>query len=97
MTPRLRTEEPHALARAALDDVLLPGLDVVDVWRERHPEARQYTWFRRGGARLDAARVDYALVSKKILPRVSAAEIHDAPEARFSSDHAPITIDVTLG
>ena len=42
----------------------------VDVWRERHPNEPGYTWFNRRGRALDAARVDYILVSEDLVPRV---------------------------
>jgi exodeoxyribonuclease-3 len=94
--PRLRTEEPHATARAAFNDVFMPSLDVVDVFRELHPEAKKYTWFRRGARRLDAARVDFALVSRSLLPRVQEADIDERPEARLKSDHAPLWVTLAL-
>ena len=37
--PRLRTEEPHARARAELNARLTRG-GFVDIWRERHPNER---------------------------------------------------------
>jgi len=94
--PRLRTEEPHATARAAFNDVFMPSLDVVDAFRELHPDAKKYTWFRRGARRLDAARVDFALVSRTLLPRVLEADIDERPEARLKSDHAPLWVTLAL-
>ena len=62
--PRLRTEEPHALARTQFNE-LISALDVADVFRERNPELRKYSWFRHGVPQgRDAARVDFALVSR---------------------------------
>jgi exodeoxyribonuclease-3 len=93
--PRLRTEPPHAAARAMLNDRLMPELDVVDVFRELHPEARKYTWFNRVAAkygRLDAARVDYALISRSLLPDVVAADVPQEQDARAGSDHAPVQL-----
>jgi exodeoxyribonuclease III len=87
--PRLRTEEPHALARKQFNELLIPTLEVVDVFRHLHPEARKYTWFRRSRT-LDAARVDFALVSSALLSRVTEADIRE--HDRFGSDHAPITL-----
>lgn len=94
--PRLRTEEPHALARRLFNDVFMPSLDVVDAFRELHPDARKYTWFRRHvpPPRLDAARVDFALVSRSLLPRVVEADVDERPEARGASDHAPLWIAI---
>jgi exodeoxyribonuclease-3 len=95
--PRLRIEEPHATARAAFNDRFLPALDLVDIFRALHPEARQYTWFnpRARVGRLDAARVDFALVGESLVPYVAEAGIDDSAEARDGSDHAPLWI--TLG
>lgn len=91
--PRLRTEEPHALARAQLNDEIMPALDVVDIFRELHPAAKKYTWFNRRARRLDAARVDYALISRALVPRVVAADVDELPP---HGDHAPLwlTLDI---
>ena len=89
--PRLRTEEPHASARSDFNArMAVEGF--VDIWRERHPEERAYTWFNRRARRLDAARVDYVLVSSDLAPRVRAAEILDL--LRWS-DHAPVLVEVS--
>jgi exonuclease III len=93
--PRLRTETPHQAARAMLNEVFIPALDVEDAFRALNPEARAYTWFNRIAARygrLDAARVDYALVSKSLLPAISGADILQEQALRLGSDHAPITL-----
>jgi exodeoxyribonuclease III len=88
--PRLRMEEPHAQARAELNARI--GADgFVDIWRERHPDARAYTWFNRRARGLDAARVDYILVSADLAPRVRSAEILDLLPW---SDHAPVRVEL---
>lgn len=88
ITPRLRTEEPHALARAQLNDLLVAS-GMHDIWRERNPTTHNYTWFNARSRRLDAARVDYILVSEELLPRVEEAGIL---AERAGSDHAPLTL-----
>ena len=90
--PRLRTEEPHARARREFNEEILPALDVVDVFRALHPTARKYTWFNRHARRLDAARVDYALVSRAL--DVTGADIDETRAHRFGSDHAPLWIEI---
>lgn len=92
--PRLRREPPHATARAEFNEALMPRLDVVDAFRELHPEARAYTWYNRRAPPgvLDAARVDFALVSRALLPRVREASVLSDPALRFGSDHAPIAL-----
>ena len=88
--PRLRTEEPHARARADLNARLISD-GFVDVWRERHARERAYTWFNRRARGLDAARVDYILVSEDIVPRVRTADILDLLPV---SDHAPTRVEL---
>lgn len=95
-TPRLRTEEPHATARAELNSRFDKDR-WIDVYRARHPTTRAYTWFgktRRG--QLDAARVDYAIVAVELDPRVQDAVILGEERLRPGSDHAPIQIDLAL-
>jgi exodeoxyribonuclease III len=94
--PRLRTQEPHALARKAFQENFVEPLNLIDCFRQTHPEARQYTWFnpRTPKDRMDAARVDFALVSAGLANRVDAADIDESAQARFPSDHAPITLQL---
>jgi exodeoxyribonuclease III len=92
--PRLRTEEPHARARRELNEKIIPALDVVDAFRALHPTERKYTWFNKWSRRLDAARVDYALVSRSLA--VEAADIDEARAHRFGSDHAPLWLTLRL-
>jgi exodeoxyribonuclease III len=87
--PRLRTEEPHASARADLNE-RITAAGFVDIWRERHPADRAYTWFNRRARGLDAARVDYVLVSDDLSRKVRAAEIYGLLPW---SDHAPISVE----
>lgn len=94
VTPRLRIEEPHATARRRFNDEFMTTLDLADVFRERNPEARAFTWFNRRARHPDAARVDYALVASELVPRVTDAEILSAPNLRVGSDHAPISIAI---
>jgi exodeoxyribonuclease-3 len=94
VTPRLRTEAPHARARAELDEAFTRD-GWVDVFRVAKPEARAYTWFgRTRGGGLDAARVDYFVVNAEAKHRVVDVGILDAPGLRPRSDHAPLFLDL---
>ena len=88
--PRLRTEEPHARARAEFNARMVAE-GFVDIWRERHPTERAYTWFNRRARGLDAARVDYVLVSSDLALRIRAADI--LPLLPWS-DHAPVVVEL---
>ena len=65
----------------------------IDIWRSLHESERGYTWFKRGSRTLDAARVDYILVSQDLAPAVRSAEIL---ELLPHSDHAPIAVELTV-
>lgn len=97
-TPRLRSEEPHATARRRFNEEFVGGLDLVDILRERNPELRAYTWFNRRArsGRLDAARVDFALLSRSLADDVIDVGIDPDPEARPGSDHAPLWVSLRL-
>lgn len=97
--PRLRTEQPHATSRAQLNE-RIEELGFVDVFRALHPTAKKYTWFARGAAargRVDGARVDYALASKSLAPRVTEADIDESRANTVGTDHAPLSIEITSG
>jgi len=95
-TPRLRTEEPHATARRRFNEEFIGGLDLVDVFRERHPDTRAYTWFNKRARRLDAARVDFVLASRALVPQVVDCGIDEEAGARPGTDHAPVWVELDL-
>lgn len=88
--PRLRTEAPHAQARAELN-ALLDETGFVDIWRHLHPDERGYSWFNPRARTLDAARVDYIVISPDLIPRVASATI--LPRQPWS-DHAPLALEL---
>lgn len=91
-TPRLRTEEPHATSRAHFQKNLVEALDVVDVFRALYPEAKAYSWFNLRARHLDAARVDFALLSRSRMADVIDATIDESALASLGSDQAPIHV-----
>lgn len=71
-------------------------LGLVDSFRHFHPETIKYTfWNQRLRARLTNAgwRIDYFLVDKRLIEKVTVAEIHDQVEG---SDHCPIELQIEL-
>lgn len=70
---------------------------LVDVFRERNPGVEGlYTWWTaRGGARSRNIgwRIDIALVSRTLVPRVTDAQIH--PRV-LGSDHCPVSVDLDV-
>lgn len=63
---------------------------LIDVWRHRYPAARAYTCHSTSHATM--SRIDYILVSKTLLPKVTGVGF--APRAL--SDHSPCWILASL-
>lgn len=80
--------------RSAFGKLLDAGF--VDTYRYLHPDTVKYSWWSyRFHARENNAgwRIDYFLVSKRLIEKVKDAEIHNEI---FGSDHCPITLDIDL-
>ncbi len=78
--------------RTALKALLDSGF--ADTFRRLHPEAIEYSWWSyrfKARERNAGWRIDYFLVSERLLPRVSAAEIHGEI---MGSDHCPVLVEI---
>lgn len=69
----------------------------VDVWRSRHPDAREYSWYtKRAGQPLNGFRIDLALASPALDSRIANASYEHEPrlvEPRLS-DHSALVLDL---
>jgi exodeoxyribonuclease-3 len=66
----------------------------IDSFRALHPETVKYSWWSyRGGARERNVgwRIDYFLVSEKLMPTVNKAQILNEI---YGSDHCPVAIEI---
>ena len=64
----------------------------VDSWREQNPGVVKYSWWsmRSGGrAKNIGWRLDYHLVSRRLMDRVASTEIHNEV---YGSDHCPVSL-----
>ena len=79
--------------RGKLEELLSAGF--ADSFRRLHPDARdRYSWwsFRtRARERNVGWRIDYFLISERLLPRVRTADILDEV---LGSDHCPVLLDL---
>ena len=78
--------------RTALKALLDSGF--ADTFRRLHPDAVEYSWWSyrfKARERNAGWRIDYFLVSERLLPRIGAAEIHGEI---FGSDHCPVLIEL---
>ena len=75
---------PHTLATLTQD------LNLVDIWRSRHPHERSYTWSRANGQ--VGSRLDMFWLSSSMVPNVN--EISILPY--FNSDHSYVYLSFSL-
>ena len=75
---------PHTLATLTSD------MDIIDIWRMRHPTERSYTWSRAGGQ--VASRLDMIWISSSLVPFVR--EVSILPY--FRSDHSYVYLSFSL-
>ncbi len=73
----------------------LLGAGFADTFRRLHPDARDaYTWWSfRANARANNVgwRIDYFIVSERLLPKVTGASIHPGVTG---SDHCPVGLEI---
>lgn len=86
----------HDDIRAKLRDLMSLGLH--DAFREKHPEAKEFSWwdYRMGAYKRNwGLRIDLALVTPSLLPRVTDVRIDRTPrELDRPSDHTPVIVDI---
>lgn len=72
----------------------LLAADFVDTFRILHPDTKRYTWWSHWGKSREnniGWRIDYFFISKRLLPHLKSAEIH---ESIPGSDHCPVSIEM---
>jgi len=69
---------------------LMNSLDLVDIWRLKHPTDRQYTFFSH--VHNSYSRIDFFLVDFKVASCVTSMKHHN----RIISDHSAVTISLDL-
>ncbi len=86
----------HDDIRAKLRDLMSLGLH--DAFREKHPDAKEFSWwdYRMGAYKRNwGLRIDLALVTPSLLPRVTDVRIDRTPrELDRPSDHTPVIVDI---
>lgn len=83
--------------RASVREIIARG-ELADVYRRLHPDERGYTcWDQREGhyARDFGLRIDLALASEHLTPRVRRCEVnHTYRQGHKPSNHAPLEIEL---
>ncbi len=83
--------------RERLDEIQAAG-ELVDAYRELHPQDVQYTWwdYRAGHFHKGLGlRIDLALISRELRPRLTGCGIYrDYRKGSKPSDHAPLALEL---
>ena len=82
--------ENNTRARAAVKD-MMSDMGLVDIYRERNPEERRYTW-RVGSPVVKQARLDRFLISSCLEGYVGKTDIQPG----YRSDHSLITLELDI-
>ncbi len=84
-------DEPGATDRTApfMDKILAAGFQ--DVWRDRFPEGREFSWYSHRG---NGFRVDHAFASPRLAPRIGDVRYSHAERAIGVSDHSALVLDI---
>ena len=92
-TCRAYVDEPGAIDATAhfIDEIAAIGF--CDLWRQRHPEGREFSWYSTRG---NGFRIDHAFLSPDLAAR--AGGVAYSPEERQAglSDHSPLILDLEV-
>ena len=80
---------------------LLSSTNMIDIWREQHPDTNQYSWFnlrqKTQRAKKLGWRLDYFVVSPSIAEKTIESRIMDnigeesvKAVGKYASDHVPV-------
>ena len=85
-------------AREKYKDLVAQGW--TDAIRELHPDERIYTfwpYWRQAFERDAGIRIDHALLSEELAPRLKAAGVDRTPRGlEKTSDHAPMWVELSV-
>lgn len=68
----------------------LPDAGLVDSWRTRHPEARQFSWYSNAG---NGFRIDHAFSSQVADSRIKRIYYDHEPRLSRMTDHSALIIE----
>ena len=73
---------------------MMSSVGFVDIWRTRHPEAREYTWYSAPGQ--NGFRLDHAFASKNLNDFIFGCHYQHAPRTENASDHSAMVVDLGI-
>lgn len=90
-TCRAYLDEAGAIDRCAHFMDRVAAIGFCDLWRERNPDGREFSWYSHRG---NGFRIDHAFLSRALARR--AGEVRYSHDERLSglSDHSPLILDL---
>ena len=90
-TCRAYVDEPAAIDRTAYFMDRIAEIGFCDLWRQRYPEGREFSWYSTRG---NGFRIDHAFLSPALARRAGAVRYSHEERLSGLSDHAPLILDL---
>jgi exodeoxyribonuclease III len=92
-TCRAFVDEPGETDATAFFMDRIQAVGLRDVWRDRFPEGREFSWYSHRG---NGFRIDHAFASRSLARRVGEIRYSQTERMSGLSDHAPLILDIDL-
>jgi len=66
---------------------------LIDSWRSRNPEGREFTWYSNKG---NGFRIDHAFCTKSVNARIDLVEYIHAPREQKVTDHSALIVELSV-
>ncbi len=90
-TCRAYVDEPGAIDRCAYFMDRVAELGFCDLWRQRYPEGREFSWYSHRG---NGFRIDHAFLSPALAKRAGAIRYSHDERIAGLSDHSVLLLDL---
>jgi exonuclease III len=90
-TCRAYVDEPGAIDRCAYFMDRLAELGFCDLWRQRYPDGREFSWYSHRG---NGFRIDHAFLSPALAKRAGAIRYSHDERLAGLSDHSVLLLDL---
>jgi exonuclease III len=92
-TCRPYLDEAGAIDRCAYFMDRIAEIGFCDLWRQRNPELREFSWF---STRANGFRIDHAFVSEALAARVGPIRYSHEERLAGLSDHSPLILELEI-
>jgi exonuclease III len=90
-TCRAYVDEPGAIDATAHFMDKVEAIGFCDLWRRRHPEGREFSWYSTRG---NGFRIDHAFLSPALAAQAGPIRYSHGERLAGLSDHSPLVLDL---